>query len=104
LTKTELIRLAVKKANQSVAVYRISAIGLNKKGEVIYTAVNKHRFNRPGGGTHAEMIVMLKAGPGLKSILLCRIGNSGDLLPISPCVACARKAKELNIKIVSVKE
>lgn len=104
MTNTDLIKMAVKKASKSTCVYRVSAIGLNKKGEVLYTAFNKHRFNRQGGGIHAEMEVMLKAGPGLKRILLCRIGNAGDLLPIHPCSICARKANELNVKIISVKE
>lgn len=55
-----------------------------------------------GGGVHAEMQVMLKGGPGLKTILICRVGRGGDILPIDPCPTCKRKADELGIKIISV--
>lgn len=94
----------VKKAMQSHCNYKVAAFGFNKKGELIYQSVNKHRFTRKGGGIHAEMEVMLKAGPGLKTIIICRTNRSGDLLPIDPCPTCAGKADELGIKIKTVKE
>jgi hypothetical protein len=102
MTNTDLTNLAVKKAKQSTCTYRVSALGLNKKGEVVYTSFNKSRFMRPGGAVHAEMDVMLKGGPGVKTIIICRVGRSGDILPIEPCEACRRKAEELGIKIISV--
>jgi len=95
--------LAINKAKQSRCVYKVSAIGLNKKGEVIAKATNKHRFMKPGGGKHAEMEVMLKAGKALKTIILCRVGGGGKILPIDPCPVCRAKAEELGIRIVSVR-
>jgi Cytidine and deoxycytidylate deaminase zinc-binding region len=97
-----LIEIAVKKAKQSSCTYRVSAIGLNKRGEVVYKAFNKSRFMRPGGAIHAEMEVMLKGGPGVHTIVICRVGNNGDILPIHPCSVCKLKAEELGIRIVSV--
>lgn len=96
--------IAKKKALQSICRYKISALGFNKKGELIFSSSNKPRFDRKGGGIHAEMEVMLKAGPGLRTILICRVNRAGDLLPIEPCNICQEKADELNIKIYSIKE
>lgn len=103
--KVEKIKdLAVSKARQSACRYKISAIGLNKKLEVIYSATNKPRFSKPAGGRHAEMDVFEKAGPGLKFVIIARINNKGELLPISPCKTCSEKAEELGIKILSCRE
>lgn len=98
----EVIKQAVNKALQSSCTYKVSAIGLNKKGEVTYKAFNKSRFMKFGGGIHAEMEVMLKGGPGIRTIIICRVGNSGDILPIHPCTVCKTKANELGIRILSV--
>lgn len=92
----------VKKAGQSMCRYKISAFGLNHKNEVIYKSTNKPRFQKKRGGIHAEMEVMLKAGPSLKTIIICRVNNEGDLLPIDPCIMCEEKANELGIKIISL--
>jgi hypothetical protein len=97
-----ITKIAVSKALQSLCTYKVSALGLNKKGEIIYKSTNKHRFDRLGGSVHAEMDVMLRAGPGLAMIVLCRVGRSGDILPIHSCPACQRKADELGVKIVPV--
>jgi cytidine deaminase len=96
--------IAAKKATQSICRYKVSAIGFNKKGEIIHSSTNKPRFDRKGGGIHAEMEVMLKAGPALRTIVICRVNNAGDILPIEPCDMCQEKANELGIKIVSIKE
>lgn len=96
--------VAIKKAKQSVCRYKISAIGLNRNGDVICKSTNKSRFSRIRGGLHAEMEVMKKCGLNLKTIIITRINNSGDLLPIDPCPMCKQKADELGIKIVSIKE
>jgi tRNA(Arg) A34 adenosine deaminase TadA len=102
LTEKELTRLAISKAKQSICTYRVSAVGINKRGEVVMKAVNKSRFMRQGGAIHAEMQIMLRGGPAVKTILICRVGRAGDILPIKPCKACAKKAEELGIKIISV--
>lgn len=99
---SEILNLARSKAMQSACTYKVSAIGMNKKGEVIYKATNKSRFMRFGGGIHAEMEVMLKGGPGVKTIIICRVGHGGDVLSIHPCKICSNKARELGIHIISV--
>lgn len=96
----ELLRKAKKKALESICKYRVAAIGLNRRGEVICSYSNKPRFSRTGGSVHAEMRVMLQSGRALKTILLCRVNARGDLVGIRPCVTCAAKASELGVKIV----
>lgn len=98
----ELLDRLRKKALGSSCKYKVSAIGLNKRGEVICSCTNMPRFSRYGGSVHAEMHVMRKAGPGLTTIILCRVGSKGNLLKIDPCPKCAEKAKELGVKIMQV--
>lgn len=102
MTLQDLTQLAIKKAQQSPCDNKVAAIGMNRRGEVIYKAFNLGRFERRGGGIHAEMRVMLKAGPSLKSIIVCRTNNAGDLLPIDPCPTCQQKADELGVKLYSL--
>ena len=99
-----LIQLAKMKAKQSTCRYRISAIGLNQGGDIIYQACNSIKFHKKGGGIHAEAKVMLSSPPNLRTIIICRINKSGDLLPISPCDKCKEKADKLGVKIISIKE
>lgn len=96
--------IAVKKAQQSICKYKVSAIGFDRYGNIIGTAMNKPRFNHVGGSKHAEMNLMRKYGQKLKTIIICRSNNSGDVIHIDPCGACKRKADDLGIKIKSIVE
>lgn len=98
----DLIILARKKAIQSSSKYKISAIALDKSGNVLATAVNQPRFSRKGGGIHAEILALRKGGPKTSSIMICRIGNSGNLLGIEPCKNCKRILYKLGIRVYSV--
>jgi hypothetical protein len=94
--------MARKKANQSFSKYKISAIALDKNGSVLATAVNRPRFSRKGGGDHAEMIALRKGGPRISSIMICRVGKSGNLLGIDPCKNCQKILDKLGIRVYSV--
>ncbi len=100
MTDKEIKQIAIKKAKQSKCGHRVSAIGLNKNGDVIAKSTNKQRFLQKGGQIHAELQIMKK--PGIKTIYICRINPSGDPLPIDPCPTCKQKAEELDIKIISI--
>lgn len=101
----EALAIAIKKASQSKCTHRISAIGFNKNGDIVAKSTNRHRFNWVGGAIHAEMAVMKVAKRrGIVTILICRIGRSGDILPIHPCKVCKEKADELNIKIICAQD
>ena len=102
MTEKQILKIAVKKASQSRCRYKVSAVGFNRKGDKLYAATNRARFSRKRGGVHAEMEVMLKSGPSLCTIFICRVNDKGDMLPIHPCGMCREKAAELGVKIVSL--
>ena len=98
----ELHYRLIKKAQTSRCKYKISAMGFDNKGELIHVTRNTTRFNRQGGSVHAEMKLMREFGDKIKVIIICRTNMNGDLKLIHPCKACARKANELDIKIMSI--
>ena len=98
-----ILEKAKNKAIQSPCKYKISALGFNKRGELIGSSFNKPRFYRRGGSEHAEMLLMKNYTKGLATILICRVNSNGKFLPIEPCNMCQTKANELGIKIVTIK-
>lgn len=103
-SKREIISRLKRKAQNSSCRYRIAAIGLDFRGNVISLAMNSPRFEHHGGGLHAEMAIMRGSPRSLRTIIILRIGASGIIRPIHPCLACARKAKELGISIKTIEE
>lgn len=101
--KAHIIIKARKKALQSNCHFKISAIGFSRKGNILGSVTNHHRFSRKGGGKHAELRLMERFGMGLHTILICRVGKGGDILPIDPCYVCQAMADKLGIKIITVK-
>jgi len=95
---------AIKKANQSACRYKVSAIGLDKKGNMLGCAMNIQRFSRGGGSRHAEMNLMAQYGTNIKTIIICRTNRAGDVCAIDPCQTCKAKADELGIKIISIQK
>lgn len=91
-----------KKAAKTTCRFKISAAALNYKDEVLGIVNNSHRFVKYGGGLHAERKLMDRYGKNIKTIIIMRIGNSGNLLPIEPCQTCKDIADKLNIKIISI--
>lgn len=100
----QLKQRAIKKAMQSNCRFRVSAMGFDKNGNYIGSSVNAPRFDKYSGGLHAEMRLFARYGKNLKTVFICRIGNTGMLLPIEPCKTCAQKAKDLGIKIKTIGE
>ena len=97
------IEIARNKAKQSSARFQISAVGFDRRGKYLGTAFNYSRFNRHGGGVHAEMALLHKFGPKIKTILICRVGKAGELRPIDPCIRCKKVLDKMKIKIMTVK-
>ena len=96
-----------KKASQSLSKYRISAIALDKHGNILGTASNKHSKygidkSNKFMGVHAERALMERYGKNIKTIIVARIGWSGELRPVDPCRMCKAIADKMGIKIVSV--
>ncbi len=97
-----ILTRAIKKARKSCCLFKISAMALNRKGEVISTTTNRHRFDGKGRGLHAEMILMKRHPKSVKTIIICRVGKGGDLRPVHPCKMCSEKALELGVKIITL--
>jgi tRNA(Arg) A34 adenosine deaminase TadA len=100
----QLKQRAIKKAMQSQCRFKVSAIGFDHNGNYLGSSVNAPRFDKFSGGLHAEMRLFARYGKNLKTVFICRVGNTGLLLPIDPCSTCASKAKELGIKIKTIGE
>lgn len=99
----KIIEYAKKKAGQSICKYRISAIGLDKFGKVLGAAMNRPMLSKYHGGVHAEMSLLQRYKNNVKTIILCRVSASGNLLPIDPCERCAKVLDKMNIKVVSIR-
>lgn len=100
----ELLDRAKRKAQATHCTFKICAIGFDHNGRMIGIKNNSSRFSRKGGGVHSEMKLMAQYKKNLKTILICRTGGNGNLLPIDPCKMCKEKADELGIKIISIIE
>lgn len=92
-----------KTASRSKCRFRIAAVAFNKRGDLLGFACNQPRFIRKGGGIHAEEALMRDLC-GIKTIIICRVGASGNLLPIVPCDKCKKLAKKKGIRIYSILE
>ena len=94
----------VKKALKSCCRYRVAAVGINRKGEVVGVAFNQPRFPGKGRSKHAEIALMMKFGNRVRTIYICRSGKKGNILPITPCSNCLKQANKLGIRILNIRE
>lgn len=102
--------LLKEKAMHSPCTYKISAIALDAKGDVLGHVTNSHYWNvlekesvgRAGTADHAEKRLFRQYGQLIKTIVICRVGRGGQLRPIDPCPACQKIAAKYGAKIVSV--
>lgn len=107
-----IVSLLKEKASRSDCTYKISAIAFDKKGDVLGHMTNKHAdwdviekengIGRAGTAKHAERLLMQRYQGVVKTIIICRVGHSGDLRPIDPCPACQKVAEKLGVKIISI--
>jgi len=99
-----IIDLAIRKALQSTCHYRVSAIGLDNRGNILGVSKNYPRFTRLGGGVHAEIALLRKYGHKIKTIIICRINKRGMIMPIKPCINCRKIMAKKNIKIMTIEK
>lgn len=92
----------IKKAQQSICKYKVAAMGFDHHGNYVGMSSNKPRFSREGGSYHAEILLISRYGNNLKTIVIVRTNNRGDIKPIHPCQVCSKVAAALGIKIRSV--
>lgn len=91
------IKTAINKARKTPCKYKICAIGFNRRGEYLGMSTNRPRFNRYGGGEHAEIRLIRRYGNKLRSIILIRVTSTGKLTKIDPCSVCAKVMKDQGI-------
>ncbi len=99
----ELVQQGIRKALKSHCHTKVAVICFDKRGKLLGVVVNSQRFNRKGGGFHAEIQALRKYGQRLFSIVLLRTGKSGILRPIECCPVCAKLLEENNIKVTTTK-
>jgi tRNA(Arg) A34 adenosine deaminase TadA len=88
---------ALIKAAASSCRYKIAAIGFNRKNEIVGITYNSPRLRRLGGSTHAEINLLKRCGRKLRSIMVVRVGQSSNLLPIETCQNCKDALKGIRI-------
>lgn len=106
------INILKEKARKSSCTYKVSAIAFDKKGDILGHVSNAHSRNwnvldgnhkgRAGTGEHAEQRLFDRYGSNIKTIVICRVGHSGNLRPISPCPICSKIAQKYGTRIISV--
>lgn len=105
-----ILSLLQEKAQHSPCTYKISGIAFDAKGDILGHMTNKHsQWNvldygegRAGTAKHVEKNLIARYGSNIKTIVICRTGRSGNVLPIDPCPACQKLAAKLGITIISV--
>lgn len=108
----ELVSLLQEKATNSPCTYKISAVAFDRKGEILGHVTNSHSKNwnvldkcgvgRAGTAEHAERRLLQRYRDLVKTIVICRIGRSGEIRPISPCKTCLKVASKYGAKIISI--
>ena len=106
-----LEELLKEKANCSPCTYRISGIAFSKKGNILGSCTNSHSkwqvldkspIGRAGTAEHCEKRLIARFGHRIHTIIICRIGRSGELRPIDPCKSCAKLAAKYGITIKTI--
>lgn len=106
-----LVKVLKEKATQSPCTYRISGVAYSKKGNVLGYCTNNHsKWNvldkipegRAGTAEHCERRLISKYGNRIHTIIICRVGNSGELRKIDPCKNCAKLAAKYGITIKTI--
>ena len=93
----------------SIMSSKNGAIGLEEEvGHVTnshsknWNVLDKCGKGRQGTAQHAERRLLARYGELVKTIVICRIGRSGELRPINPCKTCLKAAAKYGAKIISV--
>lgn len=81
--------------------YRVVAAGIDNRNRIISLATNSPRL--PNRGYHAEERVIFSSPKSLRRILILRVNNRGQMLPIDPCFKCQSLADKRGVTIESVK-
>jgi hypothetical protein len=92
------------KAWRSSCRFKVAALGVNKRGELLGITFSHPRFCRKGGSIHAEMALIKRYGKRLSKIYICRVNKTRSKLPIHACRVCQKTADSMGIKIIPIHE
>ena len=104
-------RLLKEKASHSPCTYKIAGIAFSKKGNILGYCTNNHSkwqvlkkspIGRAGTAEHCEKRLIQKFGRRVHTIVICRVGRSGNVLPIDPCPVCSKLADKYGIVIKTI--
>jgi len=83
---------------------KVVALGFNHDNACVIQSTNQPRYSKKGGGLHAEEVIFREAKRlGIVRILICRVNESSQFLPIDPCPRCSKIAQKMNIVIDTIK-
>lgn len=99
-----VLKQAIKKAKSSGCRYKISAIGFNSTGDFLGVSCNQNWHNKQGMSIHAEIALLKRFKKSLKTVIICRVNNIGQLLPIHPCNTCKKILTKYGIEIKTILE
>lgn len=104
---TQLTKRMVKKGISVTNTYKVVCAAFNHHGELLGIVSNTFRNDnvKPArfAGYHAEMRAIHRWGLAIKSMIIMRIGRSGDILPIDCCPKCESVLNKLEIKVFKVR-
>lgn len=80
--------------------YRVIAAGIDNRNRIIGIATNRPRLQ--SRSYHAEEVLLHRLPRSLVRILLARVNNRGELMPIDPCCVCSRLAEKRGVQIESL--
>ena len=94
--------ILISKAKKSTCRYKVSAIGFDRRGNFVGCTSNHKRFGHYGGSVDAEIKMIRKYGKKVKTMIICRVNNKGNLLKIDACDRCQKILDKLGIKVLSL--
>ena len=80
--------------------YRVIAAGIDNRNRIISIATNSPRL--PNRGYHAEERIIFSSPKSLRKILILRVNNRGQMLPIDACAKCQNLADKRGVSIESI--
>lgn len=109
-----LKKLAMNSSEPENGRYRIAAAVLDRKGNVLSTAVNSYVKTHPRQDLyarktgnhhksflHAEVAALVKVKSGTPAkIVVVRVGNGGELRLARPCEVCMMAIKQAGIELI----
>ena len=103
---THLFSRMLKKASAGPSQYHLSVAAFDKKGDLLGVVSNSFRRDRiqpiKYSGAHAEMRAVHRWGPKIKTMILMRVGNGGNILPIDCCPKCQAVLEKMGIRVEAI--